>query len=183
MKNENKGVINIYITNTKNEDYFFNEIITKKEISNFNEIINSLFSIETKAKPIQINNRQIFLFFMNRYLYTKHLVYLLKQKNKKFLDNKSKNYLYLYTIFYVYINNEFLNPKLIDIKLLSVDNFFKLVIKFYKSKLLSLYHVINIFKLYLFLLTNSKTKLPMTENVNTLSNPISSNIFGNYQKK
>ena len=170
MKNENKGVINIYITNTKSEDYFFNEIITKKEISNFNEIINSLFSKETKAKPIQINNRQIFLFFMNRYLYTKHFVYLLKQKNKKFLDNKSKNYLYLYTCFYVYINNEFIKPKLIDIKLLSVDKFFKLAIKFYKSKLLSLYHVINIFKLYLFLLTNSKTKLPMTENVNTLSN-------------
>ena len=170
MKNENKGVINIYITKTKREDYFFNEIITKKEITNFNGIINSLFSEETKAKPIQINNRQIFLCFMNRYLYTKHFVYLLKQKNKKFLDNKSKNYLYLYALFYVYINNEFIKPKFIDIKLLSIDKFFKLVIKFYKSKLLSLYHVINIFKLYLFLLTNSKTNLPMTEKVNTLSN-------------
>ena len=170
MKNENKGVINIYIKNTKREDYFFNEIITKKEISNFNEIINLLFFKETKAKPIQINNRQIFLYFMHRYLYTKHFIYLLKQKNKKFLDNKSKNYLYLYALFYVYINNEFIKPKFIDIKLLSIDKFFKLVIKFYKSKLLSLYHVINIFKLYLFLLTNSKTNLPMTENVNTLSN-------------
>ena len=133
MKNKNKVVLNIYIKNTKNENYFFNEIITKKEISNFNEIINSFFSKETKAKPTQINNRQIFLYFMNRYLYTKHFVYLLKQKNKKFLDNKSKNYLYLYALFYVYINNEFIKPKLIDIKLLSIEKFFKLVIKFYKS--------------------------------------------------
>ena len=170
MENGNKGVINIYITNTKQEDYFINEIITQKLISSFNKSIKLLFSEDIKEKPIQITNRKIYLHFMQQYLYKRNLVYLLKQKNQKISIKKYSNYLYLYVLFYLYINSEFINPKLIDIKLLSIDKFFRLIIILYKSKLFLIEHTINFFKYYLFLLTNNRTNIPMNENVNTLSN-------------
>ena len=107
---------------------------------------------------------------MQQYLYKRNLVYLLKQKNQNISIKKYSNYLYLYVLFYLYINSEFIKPKLIDIKLLSIDKFFRLIIILYKSKLFLIEHTINFFKYYLFLLTNNRTNIPMNENVNTLSN-------------
>ena len=115
-------------------------------ISSFNKSIKLFFSEDIKENPIQITNRKIYLHFMQQYLYKRNLVYLLKQKNQNISIKKYSNYLYLYVLFYLYINSEFIKPKLIDIKLLSIDKFFRLIIILYKSKLFLIEHTINFFK-------------------------------------
>ncbi len=174
MENIDKGVVNIDINDKKKQNY--NKIeISQKTISDFNDAINAFFNNKKEYKPIIITNKNLFIFFKQKFRHTRYLNYLLKQKNKiysKKIAKKIINFFYLYALFYTYIDYEFIKPKLkqLDIfpKIFSTTEFFKLIIKLYKSTLLSFNYITNIFNFNLFLLKNIKNNLPASQKVNSL---------------
>ena len=158
-----EGVINIDINETKNEDNInYEKIINEELISNFYSFINS--SLE-QDRPILIKNKKIFLYFIRKYKYSRNINFLFNQK-KKFnfdssLNKKVLNCLYSYCLFYLFIYYELIKQKKIEDKnIFSMDKYFKLIIKLFKSNLLDIKYIVNIFKFYLFQFKpNSKTNL------------------------
>ena len=173
MESNRNGVINIDISNVKNnDDDIINEMITPELISKLNSTINSLLSKAEKENYIPINNRKIYLFFMNKYFYSRNLRYILKQYKSKIsnnMTNKNFYYLYSFTLFYIYFDYEYKKSQLFDLKLLTIDDFFKLIHLLYKSKLLSIQNTVDIFKFYLLLMLEKKN-ISMNEKINTLNN-------------
>ena len=175
MENIDKVVVNIYLNDKKKLNFNKTEIITQKTISDFNESINAFFKNKNDYKPIIITKKNLFIFFLYKFKYTRNLNYLLKQKNKIYSKDVSKkiiNFFYLYALFYIYIDYEYIKPKLIQLdifpKIFSTTEFFKLIIKLYKSTLLSFNYITNIFNFNLFLLKNIKNNLPVSQKVNAL---------------
>ena len=173
MESNRNGVINIDISNVKNnDDDIINEMITPELISNLNSIINTLLSKAGKENYIPINNRKLYLFFMNTFFYSRNLRYILKKYKSKIsynMTNKNYHFLYSFTLFYIFIDYEYIKSKLFELKLITIDDFFKLIHLFYKSKLLSIQNIVNIFKFYLLLMVNKKN-ISMNEKINTLNN-------------
>ena len=173
MESNRHGVINIDILNHKNNDNdIIIDMITPKLISDLNSTINSLLSKAEKENHIPINNRKIYLYFTNKFFYSRNFKYILKQYKSKISNNVTKEcskYLFLFTLFYIFIDYEFIKSKIFELKLLSIDDFFKLVHLLYKSKILSIQNIVDIFKFYLLLMLKKKN-LSMNERIKTLNN-------------
>ena len=108
MESNRNGVINIDISNVKNNDNdIINEMITPELISNLNSIINTLLSKAGKENYIPINNRKLYLFFMNKFFYSRNLRYILKKYKSKIsnnMTNKNYHFQYSFTLFYIFID-------------------------------------------------------------------------------
>ena len=161
--------INQEIKNKKKEDDIINAHITKEIISNFNSSIKALFSGVNDSKISIITNRKIYIYFLHKYLYSRNIVYLLNNKNKSISIKNTKkiiNYLYSFILFYIFIEHKPIKQQLIELKLLSLDEFFRIIIILYKSKLLSFQNVINFFKFNLILLKkNNFLTIPQKSNI------------------
>ena len=165
---ENTGVQIIDISEkTKKEIIKYDNIVNKELIYEFNSSLKSLF-----IKNInEIRNVNIFKNFVKKCLQSRNVNYLLKRKCKliseKKIPKKFISYLYSYALYYIFVNYKFI--KLIDnIKFYSPSNFFDLITKLFKSNLLPIKYVINIFKFYLYQLTQNKKNLSMQQQVNAL---------------
>ena len=69
------------------------------------------------------------------------------------------NYLYSYILFYFFFNSEFIEVNKNKLDMITFDELFRLIMIFYSSKILSLYHVINFWEVYLSLLNNNNLSL------------------------
>ena len=150
--------ININNNNNDFKKKIISEIINKKDINEFNSLLNSFFIDINKDKPIIITNSLIIFCLTKKFNCTRDINYLLKQKKPVILNkNENINYLlYYYTLLYIYVNNKLINMNSSDVKLIySIEEYFKLIIIFYKSDLLSFPYVINIFKFYLNQINNN----------------------------
>ena len=174
MEDSNIGVINLSISNKNKEADIINDNINKENISRFNSTINSLFIEGNMKKLIPITNRKIYLYFMRKYKYSRNISYILKQKNKSFTiknSEKLKNYLNSFILFYMFIELGDIKQKLTELKLLSLNDFFKLIIFLYKNNILSLQNVINIFK-YNFILLEKNNNLTIPQKAKIISSYI-----------
>ena len=174
MENFKEGVINIDIKYTNLEHYIKNEILTQQIISNFNSSINIFFSRIYKNKENITTNQKIFVCFLSKYLYSRNINYLLKQKNKKYSKKISKqlNFFNLYTLFYLYIEHENLTNKLKELqlpsKIFSLEVLFNIIIALYRSEFLSFHQISNIFNYNLSLFKQSKKNFSISHKVNLL---------------
>ena len=174
----NNGVLNIDINSQKNENYINinmnNRIKNKEKINQIIDIIKedivtkfntSIIKLVKKINGEKINlitNKEIFQYFTYKYCYSRNLKYLIKNK-KIIINNKNKdqslNYLYSYILFYFFFNSEFIEVNKNKLDMITFDELFRLIMIFYSSKILSLYHIINIWELYLSLLNNNNLSL------------------------
>ena len=174
MENFKEGVINIDIKYTNLEHYIKNEILTQQIISNFNSSINIFFSRIYKNKENITTNQKIFVCFLSKYLYSRNINYLLKQKNKKYSKKISKqlNFFYLYALLFLYIEHENLANKLKELqlssKIFSLEVLFNIIIALYRSEFLSFHQISNIFNYNLSLFKQSKKNFSISHKVNLL---------------
>ena len=165
---ENTGLLIIDINEGKKKDIIkYDSIINKESIEEFNSSLKSLFSKDIN----EIRNKNIFINFVKKYLYSRNINYLLKRRDKLISENKIPkkfiSYLYSYVLYYIFVHYKYI--KLIDNKkLYAPSKFFDLVTKLFKSNLLSIKYVINAFKFYLYQLIQYKKNLTMSQQGNEL---------------
>ena len=169
MENQDNDRLYIKIEKKNLKDFIRNKLINESTISNFNSLINSTYN-NKKAKII---NQKIFDYFIYKFFYSRNLSYIIKKKNIYFLkkiSNKFFDYFYLYALFYIYVDYEFIKPELVkfESKIFSTTYLFKLIMILYKSALLSFNHIINIFNFNLFLLKNIKNNVSISQKANIL---------------
>ena len=156
--------INQEIKNKKKEDDIINAHITKEIISKFKALLSGV----NDSKNITITNYKIYIYFLHKYIYSRNILYLLKNKNIyiSIKNSKKLNYLYSFILFYIFIEHDSIKQQLIELKLLSFDEIFRIIIILYKSKLLSFQNVVDIFKFnFILLKKNNFLTIPQKSNI------------------
>ena len=156
--------INQEIKNKKKEDDIINAHITKEIISKFKALLSGV----NDSKNITITNYKIYIYFLHKYIYSRNILYLLKNKNIyiSIKNSKKLNYLYSFILFYIFIEHDSIKQQLIELKLLSFDEIFRIIIILYKSNLLSFQNVVDIFKFnFILLKKNNFLTIPQKSNI------------------
>ena len=166
------------IENNQTKKKFYEEIMEEIEkeylIINFNKNIKEVFpNIDN-----QFNKNKIYLSFVLKYINSKKLNEIIKQSpilNQKY--RKEMNTVYLYSLFYIYLNFQLFNkenkdnkePNKYKNKIISLVNYFKLIRFFYKNQLINWQKMINIYKYIIYQIKSRNNELPLSLKISTLS--------------